>query len=81
MNRLDFVDQLPLTVHCDYCVAYVRATAWQVAAYGPGQWIGINVCKCGSCGSLHVGAAGSTRSAKAKADKLRQLFLERESIV
>jgi hypothetical protein len=76
MNRVDFVDQLPLTAHCDYCVADICTTGWQVAAYGPGQWIGLNSAECPACHSIHVGAAGSTRAAYAEAQKLRHRLLE-----
>lgn len=75
MNRVEFVDQLPLTVHCDHCVAEIRAPGWQVAAYGPGQWIGINVAECKACGSVHIGAAGSSREALDESHKLRRLLL------
>jgi hypothetical protein len=81
MNRVDFVDQLPLSVHCDHCVADIRATGWQVAAYRAGQWIGINVAECQACGSVHIGAAGSSREALAEAHKLRRVLLERTNIV
>lgn len=81
MNRVEFVDQLPLTAHCDHCVAEVRVTGWQVAAYGPGQWIGINVSECPACGSVHFGAAGSTRAALNEAHRLRRVLLEHPNIV
>lgn len=77
MNRVDFVDQLPLSVHCDHCGAEVRAAGWQVAAYRAGQWIGINVAECQACRNVLIGAAGSSREAMEEAHKLRRVILEK----
>lgn len=81
MTRVDFLDQLPLTAHCDYCVVDIRTTGWQVATYGPGQWLGLNIAECPACGSRHIGSAGSTRAAFAEAQKLRHQLLESMNMV
>lgn len=75
MEKVDFLDSLPMSEPCHSCGAVLRAAEWQVVQCGPGEWLAVNVAWCSVCNHLHIAAAGSTRRAYEDAQKLRRRLI------
>lgn len=72
MEKVDFMDQLPLSEACHTCGTLLRAAAWHVEQCGPGEWLALCLVQCEVCGNLHIAAAGSTRRAQFDAQHIRE---------
>lgn len=75
MERVEFLDSLPITQDCPNCGAVFRPVYWEVQQCGPGEWLGICCHQCEVCQHFQIGAAGSTRRAHADAQFLREKLL------
>jgi hypothetical protein len=77
MEKVDFMDKLPLSEACHTCGSVLRAADWDVRQCGPGEWLALCMVQCQTCGNLHIAAAGSTRRAQLDAQYVREkLFRE-----
>jgi hypothetical protein len=77
MDKVQFLDSLPTSEPCHNCGTLVRAVDWQVSPCGGGQWLGLCIATCSTCGNVHIAAAGSSKAAQLDAQYVRQkLFRE-----
>jgi hypothetical protein len=75
MQKVEFMDGLPLVEACHTCSQVLRAANWQVTQCGPGEWLGLCVVKCEGCGNVHIAAAGSTKRAQLDAQYVREKLI------
>lgn len=79
MNKVEFLDTLPMSMSCHLCGGMVRAPGWIISPVGGGQWAATNVVQCPACDHKHMAAAGSNDHAYKKAQLVRLRFLIKNS--
>lgn len=73
MDKLEFLDSLPVETDCVSCGAILTNLQWQIAPYGD-QWLGVCLMRC-DCSWFKCAAAGSDDASHAQAQAMRSKLL------